>query len=129
MTPKSIKITIRKGDEIQTFESLKKCAYFLGTDSAVISKTIKNNYKTVHGWEIVSIEGSQTKRSDIKRKVYIFDNYGEFIDSVASIYDAAQFLGIDYRKMHNVMKSGSYEDYIVSFSKTNQNTYLQSDFI
>lgn len=129
MTPKSIKITIKKEDDIRTFESLKKCADFLGTVSAVISTTIKNNYKTIHGWEIVSIEGSQTKRSDIKRKVYIFDNYGEFIDSFSSIYDAAQYIGIDYRKMHNVMKSGSYEDYIVSFSKTNPHTYLQSDFI
>lgn len=117
MKRQPIPITIQKDEAFHKFESLSECARFLKCQPGQL--TMLPSYK---GWKI-NLLGPRTKMSDLKCKVYQFYNTGEFFQEFESVHACARYFGIPANNMVDKIKSGKYQDFILSYTKENENTF------
>tara|TARA_R110000868_G_scaffold12456_8_gene59578 strand:+ start:9329 stop:9700 length:372 start_codon:yes stop_codon:yes gene_type:complete len=118
-----IPVTISKGGEIHHFDSLYSCGKFLKCQAGQI--TTRPTYK---GWNIL-LHGKRTKRKDLKCKVYLFQKTGEFIKEFESVHECSRCLCISETNLVVYIKNGKYKDYLLSYTKQNENTFDINDYI
>lgn len=123
MKRKPIPIQIQKDGEIHNFESMTSCARFLScqTGQLVMNPTYK-------GWKI-TILGPRTKMNNLKRKVFMFHKSGEFIQEFESVHACSRFLGVVAKNLIQYIQRGKYKNYLLSYSKENENTFDLNDYV
>ncbi len=124
MVKNPIPITIEKEDQVHNFDSIGKCAKFLECQPGQLLQTYNGKYK---GWK-VTLHGERSKQKDLKKKTYLFERTGEFIQEFDSVNSMARFLGITAKDTCRSLNNGKYKDYILSYSKQNENTFDINDF-
>ena len=123
MKRQPIPVTIEKDNEVHRFESMAEAGRFLGCQTASIG--IQKTYK---GWKI-TLHENRHKMHELKRKCYLFNKHGEFLEEFESVHDLARHLNISPRDINRCLNNGKYKDYILSYSKQNENTYNLNDFV
>jgi len=117
-----IPVQIEKDNEIHKFESLSSCAKFLVCQTGQV--TMNPTYK---GWKI-TILGERTKMKDLKRKIFLFEGTGEFIQEFESLHECARHFKVKANQFFSYIQRGKYKNFILSYSKENENTFDLNDF-